>query len=129
MNVFRVLLHPRGLAPRIVGFEAYSSHLVARLQRDAETSADPELFALLDEVAKYPGVGSAEDAAPSSATSALLLRLRVRDGAGDGELAFITTIATFGTPFDVTVSELVIESLFPADEFTSQHLRARALTS
>jgi transcriptional regulator with XRE-family HTH domain len=125
MNVFRVLLHPEGLAPRIVGFEAYSSHLLARLQRDAETSADPELFALLDEVAQYPGVGSAEDAAPNTTTSALSLRLRVRGG----ELAFITTIATFGTPFDVTVSELVIESLFPADEFTAQHLRARALTS
>jgi transcriptional regulator with XRE-family HTH domain len=118
-NIYRVLLHPRGLASRIVGFAEYSSHLLARLQRDAEVSADGELGALLAEVERYPGVGSVNQATPSNATA--FLTLRVRDEAG--ELAFVTTLATFGTPFDVTVSELIIESLFPANAFTAKRLR------
>jgi transcriptional regulator with XRE-family HTH domain len=122
MNIYRVLLHPRGLAPRIVGFADYSSHLLARLQRDAEISADGELRALLAEVEKYPGVGPVGQAAPGNVSA--FLTLRVRDEAG--ELAFVTTLATFGTPFDVTVSELVIESLFPANAFTAKRLRAMA---
>ena len=42
---------------------------------------------------------------------------------GDRELSLLTTIATFGTPLDVTVSELMIESFFPADDETAEYLR------
>jgi MmyB-like transcription regulator ligand binding domain len=50
------------------------------------------------------------------------LRLRL----GGRELAFFSTVATFGTPLDITVAELSIESFFPADADTAAELRARA---
>lgn len=105
-NIYRVLLHPDGLASRIVNFGEYSHHLIERLRGDAETSNDPALFELLAEVQAYPRVG-----ATASGDAVLVLRLR---GAGN----FITALATFGTPFDVTAAELVLESLFPADDAT-----------
>ncbi len=114
-NIYRLLLHPDGLAPQIVGFAAYSRHLVTRLSRDAQTSGSPELHALLAEVEQYPNVASGDE---TIEPIALTLRLK-HDSA---ELAFFTTLSTFGTPFDVTVSELVIEALFPADQATARQL-------
>jgi transcriptional regulator with XRE-family HTH domain len=123
-NIYRLILHPDGFAPRIVNLEAYSHHLLVRLQRDAELSGDGELRGLLAEVEKYPrGRAKWEPGSldgPLDGPVALPLRLRSETG----ELAFITTIATFGTPFDVTLSELVIESLIPADEVTAQRFAA-----
>lgn len=126
VNVYRLVLHPEGLASRIVDFGNYSRHLVARLARDAAVSGDAMLHALLAEVSAYPGVRATGDLTSSGANGALTLRLRDDDGA---ELAFLTTLATFGTPFDVTVSELVIESLFPADDRTEARLRALAVAA
>lgn len=120
VNVYRVLLHPDGLAPRIVNFADHARHLVARLRRDADTSHDAALDALLDEVCAWPAVRDSLRAAPAP-TEHVALTLRVRDG--DHALAFITTSATFGTPFDITVAELVIESLIPADAATAARLR------
>jgi hypothetical protein len=120
LNALRLLLHPRGLAPRILGFSAYAAQLVERHRRDAATSGDPALRALIAEVERYPGVERA--APPPSGDAALVLRLRDPRGV----LAFFTTIAAFGTPLDVTVSELVLESLFPADAGTADRLRERA---
>jgi transcriptional regulator with XRE-family HTH domain len=117
LNIYRLLLHPDGLARRIVDFAADGYPLLARLRRDAETSGDAELHALAAELAGYPGL--ATHATPSPAGAALQLRLR--DGAR--ELAFVATLATFGTPFDVTVSELVIECLFPVDDYTAARCR------
>ncbi len=117
-NIYRLILHPQGLARRIVDFPSYGRHLLTRLRRDVEVLGDPALEALLTEVEGYPGL----DAPCASAPSDGALVLRLQDQAG--ELRFFTTIATFGTPFDVTVSELAIESLFPADEATAQRLRA-----
>jgi len=53
----------------------------------------------------------------------VVVPLRVRHG--DRELSFFSTVATFGTPVDVTVSELAIESFFPANPETAAALRAR----
>lgn len=122
INAYRVLLHPAGLAPRIVGFGAYSRHLLGRLATDAARSGDADLFALLDEVQAYPGVTPLRGTAPTPGVNALTLRLRVAAGA---ELSFVATLATFGTPFDATVADLVIESLFPADDRTDAYLRGR----
>ena len=121
LNAYRLLLHPRGLAPRIVGFGDYSRHLLARLSDDLARSGDGALLALLDEVSAYPDVRTAREKPPSPGTNALTLRLRDERDPGR-ELAFVTTL---GTPFDVTVAELVIESLFPADERTDAYLRGK----
>ncbi len=103
----------------MVDFQPYSRFLLATLRRDADGTGSTELHALLAELASYPGVGLDPGPPPDSRVA---LSLRLRDGAG--ELAFISTLATFGTPFDVTVSELVLESLFPADERTANRWRA-----
>lgn len=120
INIYRLILHPDGLATRIANFGAYSHHLLARLQGDAELSGDRELDALLAEVETYARARSRWDSGPIEGEVALPLRLRDETG----ELVFITTIATFGTPFDVALSELVIESLIPADHVTATRFRA-----
>lgn len=48
-----------------------------------------------------------------------MMRLRL----GEAVLSFISTITVFGTPLDVTLSELAIESFFPADPETAERLR------
>jgi transcriptional regulator with XRE-family HTH domain len=119
LNVYRLSLHPHGMRPRVRNFEAYALHLVARLRHDAVTSGDAELRALLREVESYPDIR--EIAGSRVEPGAVALPLELSTALGD--LSFITTIATFGTPFDITVAELAIESFFPADESTARAVR------
>jgi transcriptional regulator with XRE-family HTH domain len=122
VNVMRVSLHPRGLAPYTRNFAAWARHLVGQLRQQVETSGDPDLAALLDEVSRYPGV-PVETSAPGPADRVITT---VRYAGPDGDLAFFTTIATFGAPLDVTAAELAIETFYPADEQTAAILRRRA---
>ena len=112
-NVLRVSLHPDGMAPRIVNFASWSAHLVDRLRREAETTADPVVAELLAELCTYPGVTGSASAHDTVTSLFVPLVLRMEDGS---ELSFLNTVATFGTARDVTVDELTIESFFPADE-------------
>lgn len=121
VNVLRVSLHPRGLAPRLEDFAAYSGHVLTTLRRQAAALGDPALVRLHDELAAYPGVAAA---APLTETPGVLLPVRLRTD--DGVLSFLTTVARFGTAADVTTSELSVESFFPADEETARRVRARA---
>jgi transcriptional regulator with XRE-family HTH domain len=121
VNVLRLSLHPEGMAPRIVNLGEWRAHLLDRLGRQAVVSGDPALFALHEELAGYPGSEPAP--VPDLEAGAIAVPLRVR--AGEQELGFISTATTFGTAADVTVSELSIESFFPADESTALALRAR----
>lgn len=122
-NVYRLSLHPNGLRPRVLNFAEYARHMVARLRHDATISGDLELVELLREIESYPGIRAI--AGPSPSRGAVALRLRLKSAIGD--LSFITMIATFGTPFDVTVSELAVETFFPADPATAQLIRDRPL--
>lgn len=115
-NVLRVSLHPKGLAPRIANFAEWSGHLVTRLERQVMLSGDDELAALLDELRSYPGVASRTSFPELEGAERVFVPLRLRDG--DRELAFFSTVTTFGTAIDVTLAELAIESFFPADRDT-----------
>jgi hypothetical protein len=108
------------MAPRIVNLGEWRAHLLDRLGRQAVVSGDPALFALHEELAGYPGAGPGPVHDLEAGAIAVPLRVRV----GDEELGFISTATTFGTAADVTVSELSIESFFPADEPTARALRA-----
>ncbi|HEX4225146.1 MAG TPA: helix-turn-helix transcriptional regulator [Pseudonocardiaceae bacterium] len=120
VNVLRVSLHPNGMAPRIVNLGEWRAHLLAQLRRQVAVTADPRLAELYTELEGYPG---GDEPGPSDASGVIVpLRLR-HDG---GELAFFSTVATFGTPLDVTVAELAIESFFPADAHTAAVLRGTA---
>lgn len=121
-NVYRISLHPDGLAPRVVNFPEFAHHLLHRLRHDAEVSADPDLAALLDEVESYPTVR--ELPRPTVDQQSVVVPVRLRHP--QGELSMFTTIATFGTPVDVTVDELALETFFPADAETARRLNAIA---
>lgn len=114
-NAYRLSLHPGGLAPRIVNLPEVAHHLLGRLRHDAEVSGDPDLAALVDEVTAYPAVRGLPSAVATRGEVVVPLRLRHPRG----ELSLFTTIATFGTPVDVTVAELALETFFPLDARTA----------
>ena len=118
-NAVRVALHPQGMAPRTVNLEEWSAHLISRLRREAAVTGDARLEALRREVEGYPGV-SAELPAADRAGPEVLVPLRIRDG--ERELAFISTISTFGTAVDVTLAEMSIEAFYPANAATAKRM-------
>jgi transcriptional regulator with XRE-family HTH domain len=120
LNVLRLSLHPDGLAPRIVNLAEWRAHLFARLKRQIDVSADRVLIELLDELAGYPAPTST-GREPRVDASAVVVPLRL--AAGGAVLSFLSTTTVFGTPIDVTLSELAIEAFFPADEPTAAALR------
>ena len=122
VNVLRLALHPAGLAPRIANLGEWRAHLLDRLGRQAVVSGDPALAALHDELTAYPGAapGPAHDLVAGAVATPLRLRYDA------GELAFISTVTTFGTALDVTLAELAIEAFLPADAATAAVLRAAA---
>jgi transcriptional regulator with XRE-family HTH domain len=121
VNVLRLSLHPDGMAPRILNLAEWRAHLLERLHRQMTATGDSDLRALYDEVSAYPGPRAAPHTGLAGQV-AVPLRLRV----GDAELAFISTVATFGTAVDITVAELAIESFFPADAATAEAVRSFA---
>jgi transcriptional regulator with XRE-family HTH domain len=119
-SALRVTLRPEGMAPRILNLPEWRAHLLDRLRRQVAVTNDDRLAALYDEVSAYPG-GEAS-LPPHEPGIAVPLRLL----AGGTELAFFSTIATFGTAEDITLAELAIETFFPADEPTGAFLRRAA---
>jgi transcriptional regulator with XRE-family HTH domain len=124
-NVLRATLHPEGLAPRITNLPSWRAHLLHRLARQVEVTGAEREAALLAELRRYP----AGDGAPVRLTAAHEIAVPLRLHVDGRDLAFISTVATFGTPLDVTVAELSIESFYPADAATAELLRARATAS
>jgi transcriptional regulator with XRE-family HTH domain len=121
INALRLSLHPEGMAPRIANLGEWRGHLLGRLRREVAATQDPQLASLLSELLSYPGDDpSAEPDLPGPGEIVVPLRLRHEAG----ELAFMSTVTTFGTPLDITVSELSIEAFFPADDHTAAVLRA-----
>ncbi|MEV4494010.1 helix-turn-helix transcriptional regulator [Micromonospora coxensis] len=122
-NVLRVSLHPDGLAPHIANLGEWRGHLLGRLARQVELTGDAELAALEAELRGYP-CDSPEPEIELPGPGEIVVPMRLRHESG--ELVFLSTIATFGTPLDVTLAELSIESFYPADEHTTSVLRDRA---
>jgi transcriptional regulator with XRE-family HTH domain len=111
VNVLRLSLHPDGLAPRIANLPEWRAHLLARLARQAATTADPALAALLAELRDYPGGEH-----PVAPGGGVVVPLRLRHAGTI--LSFLSTTTVFGTPQDVTVDELALEAFYPADART-----------
>jgi transcriptional regulator with XRE-family HTH domain len=120
LNVLRLSFHPRGLAPRTVNLAEWCGHLLERLHRQCEATADPELIKLYHELKTYPI--PARSAPLAADTVAIPFRMRF----GDEILSFISTTMIFGTPVDVTLSELAVETFFPSDDLTAERMRAMA---
>jgi transcriptional regulator with XRE-family HTH domain len=123
VNVLRLSLHPEGLAPRILNASQWRAHLFARLRRQIELTADAALIDLLQELSRYP-LPRHHGPAEETSVNAVLVPLRMSTPAG--VLSFISTTTVFGTPVDITLSELAVEAFFPADAATADALRALA---
>jgi transcriptional regulator with XRE-family HTH domain len=126
VNVLRLSLHPEGLAPRIVNLAEWRGHLLTRLRRQIDVSADPILVDLMTELRSYPVSNEPDKGASASdqdyAGVVVPLRLVMKNRV----LSFFSTTAVFGTPVDITLSELALESFFPADAATVDALRSFA---
>jgi transcriptional regulator with XRE-family HTH domain len=125
VNVLRLSLHPDGLAPAIVNLAQWRTYLLQRLTRECELSGDAALHDLLAELKGYPVPSRPpRHAAIAHADARVFVPLELETPAG--VLSFISTTTVFGTPVDVTVAELALESFFPADAATAERLRTIA---
>jgi transcriptional regulator with XRE-family HTH domain len=116
VNVLRLSLHPDGMAPRIANLAQWRAHLLTRLHRQVTATGDARLAGLYEELLGYPG-GESE---PPHPTDVVVPLRYLADGQ---ELSFFSITTVIGTPMDVTVEELAIESFYPADQATAAALR------
>lgn len=126
VNVLRLSLHPRGIAPAILNLTEWRGHLIARLRQQIRATADPLLAELLTELLSYPvpAAPATKGKSQEETEPPIVVPLKLR--LGETVLSLISTTTVFGTPVDVTLSELALETFFPADEATGQALRAIA---
>jgi len=118
LNALRLALHPEGLAPRIVNFQEWSHHLMDRLDRQIELTGDSALIELQEEMR-----GHLPPAAPPAEPTVQALAIPLQLELPQGRVALLSTMTVFGSPVDVTLSELAIEAFFPTDEPSAAILR------
>lgn len=121
-NVYRLCLHPDGLARRTLNFEEWAGYLLHQLRRTIALTCDPALQALDEEVRGYPAVAVAatRNAAPGHASLLVPFEVALPEGQ---RLSMFTTLTTFGTPLDVTLAELAVELFYPANAESAELLR------
>jgi transcriptional regulator with XRE-family HTH domain len=126
VNVLRLSLHPKGLAPRIVNLTEWRAHLVERLRRQIAGQPDPVMAKLLTELVSYPADAGHDGRrqTPPADHGGVFVPFELMTEAG--RLSFISTTTLFGAPRDVTLSELALEAFFPADARTAEALRVAA---
>jgi transcriptional regulator with XRE-family HTH domain len=126
VNVLRLSMHPDGLAGRIVNFPAWRAHVLRRLKKQADDSADDGLSQLFDELSSFSFAGKSVSESPDTSND-IVVPFQV--SSKFGVLSFITTTTVFGTPVDVTVSEIALETFFPADQTTRDVFEQLAKTA
>lgn len=127
VNVLRLSLHPQGIAGNIVNLAQWRSHLFERLRQQIGATADPLLVALLAELMTYPVSDATASAQSEGEPAGIVVPFKFRTAIG--VLSFISTTTIFGSPVDVTLQELALETFFPADQFTRQALPALLASS
>ncbi len=124
VNVLRLSLNPRGLAPKIINLGQWRAHIFERLSRQIAVSGEPALIALLAELQKLPVTGGEREEYLQGEHMGIAVPLKFRSPSG--VLSFIGTTTIFGSPLDVTLQEIALETFFPCDDFTMQALRTLA---
>jgi MmyB-like transcription regulator ligand binding domain len=120
INLMRVTFDPQGLRPFIANWEELAGYLLQRVHREANSSIESEQSTLLfDELISYPDVAEIWSCSNHSPQHDLILTTHFKKH--DLDLRFFATISTLGTPYDITLQEMRIECLFPADEVTEQN--------
>jgi transcriptional regulator with XRE-family HTH domain len=120
VNVLRLSLHPQGVAPRIANLAQWRNHIFERLRQQIQATGDGVLAALLEELRAYPVPEGAADLHMEGEHLGVVMPFKYRTE--HGVLNFISTTTIFGTPVDVTLQELAMETFFPADATTAQAL-------
>lgn len=118
VNAVRLVLHPQGMGARILNYVEWRAHTLHLLRNQLEMQADDGLEALLVEVQGYPAPPRSEATLGFDASQRLATPMRI--ATRFGTVSFLNTLTVFGTPSDVTLAELALEMLFPADEETSE---------
>jgi transcriptional regulator with XRE-family HTH domain len=124
INGLRLTLHPDGLAPRIANLAEWRMHLLARLRRQIDLTADAVLIELLREVSDYPSPGGSKPVPSPELPHTVAVPFRI--ATSGGLLSFFSTTTIFGTPVDVTLCELALECFYPADRATTDAVRSLA---
>jgi len=119
-NVLRLSLHPKGVAARIANLAQWRNHIFERLRQQIQATGDATLTALLEELRRYPVPEGASEVHMEGEHLGVVMPFKYRTD--QGILNFISTTTIFGTPVDVTLQELAMETFFPADEATAQAL-------
>jgi len=125
-NVYRLCMHPEGLAAQTSNFADWGTYLLGQLRRTAALTGDPKLEALLAEVQEYPNVRALGAGLGQEVGDEPPILVPVQLTTPLGELSMFTTLTTFGTPLDVTIEELAVELFFPADDDSEAILRRAA---
>jgi len=124
VNVLRLSLHPQGLAPRIANLRQWREHLFERLRQQIRATGDPVLSALLEELQGYPDASGAAPVALAGEHPGVLMPFQFHTA--HGVLQLVSTTTVFGSPVDITLQELALETFFPADEASAELLRTLA---
>lgn len=119
INILRAALHPEGISTRIVNLAQTRHHLLGRLQTQIEASNDVSLVELMAELSAFPGTDGHEAVAADHPGVMVPIQLR----AGEHVLSFFSTLTVFGSPLEITISELAVEAFLPADDETADYLR------
>jgi transcriptional regulator with XRE-family HTH domain len=121
------LVGPDVLKPHLTNWTEVVHYFVRSVEADAAVDGTTQTGALLQRLLRYPGVRAAmAQAAPSAGDGPVLPMLFHK---GPTALRLFTTIATLGTPRDVTLQELRVESFFPMDDETRGVFRRWATSS
>jgi transcriptional regulator with XRE-family HTH domain len=121
INLADALVGPDVLRPHLTNWTEVVRHFIRSVEADAAADGSTETIALLDRLMGYKGVRTALRLDPSKADAGPVLAMHFQKGGLS--LRLFTTIATLGTPQDITLQELRIESFFPMDEATATLLR------
>ena len=120
LNLFRIALHPEGMAARTTNFEVWGAYVLWQLERLLAATGDTALATVAEEVRSWPNVAALGSSTPGHDTT---LTLNIEYDAPIGHLSLFSTLTTFGTPLDITLDELMIELCYPADDATESLLR------
>ncbi|MET7397044.1 helix-turn-helix transcriptional regulator [Dactylosporangium sp. NPDC005572] len=109
VNLVRLGLHPRGFAQLVVNLADVRAVFRARITRQLAVAPDPELTALYEELLAPGPQDATEERVEADVVIPMILRV------GGREIRMFSTITTFGTPMDITLDEIAVESYYPAD--------------
>lgn len=120
VNMVRLCLHPQGLAARTINYAEWRKYILDYLSRQIEITADAVLMELLEELKSYPKPKIPKEKSPNEEKDYSRVAVPLRLESDEGVLSFLVTTTVFGTPIDITLSELAVEVFFPADAQTME---------